>query len=79
MILVELPRDAAAELAESWGDGDLIALLGLAYWLNTWSRVVREERTFVWPGLKIQAEETRDYLEIRRTASAWGTVSLASD
>ena len=38
MILVELPRDAAAELAESWGDGDLIALLGLAYCLNTWSR-----------------------------------------
>ena len=79
MILVKLPRDAATDLAKSWGLGVLIALLGLAYWLNTGARAVREKRTFVWPGSKIQTKEARDYLQIWRTASAWGTVSPASD
>jgi hypothetical protein len=57
----------------------LIALLGLVYWLSTDTRRVRGERTFVWPGSKVQTKEVSDYLQIRRTASAWGTVSPASD
>ncbi len=61
------------------GLGLLIALLGLVYCLNTDARVVRGEQTFVWPGPKIQAEKAKDYREIREAASAWGTVSPASD
>ena len=47
MSLVELPRDAAADLAEPWWPGVLIALLGLAYWSTTGSRAV--------PGLVVLA------------------------
>lgn len=40
MILVELPRDAAADLIEPGGLEVLIALLGLTYWQHTESRAV---------------------------------------